>query len=221
MTTVDDMRGEIYEALGGRDDSVVQVAALRGLNAGVYTAYRILEPPESRVEGSLNCGSASGRIDWTSGLTRCDGRIEWVTNDDNDDAKVWLLSHHLLDVLWLPTSGSIQFYSMYGEYFYYRPIPTASETLTVGHIQYPERLDDGSDTIPYAKHEEYILSIATALTFLVLEEVESGSAWTQLADRFNIPAQLVSQIQRLMKGEVDVDYLQGILSEGAFQTGSE
>jgi hypothetical protein len=215
MATVNELRSEIYEALGGRDDSVAQVAALRGLNAGVYAAYRTLEPPECRITGDIVAGAAAGYFDWESELTRCDGRIEGVINTSDDDAKVWFIEFHLWNVLWKPVGESILYYTLYGENFYYKPIPTSSETLRLFYIQYPARLTLGADTIPYPKHEEYILSVATTLSFLVLEEVESGGAWNQLAEQYNMPATLISQMQRLMRGEVDIEHLQRIVSKGS------
>lgn len=214
MTTVDEMRAEIYEGLGGRDDSVIQEASLRGLNAGCYSAFLLFQPPECRVRADLNCGSSDGWVSYSTALTR-PFRFEAVRNTDDADKKVWPVEFNLWDILRMPTSGSIQFFALYGTDFYYKPIPSASETVRIWYMQYPARLTAGDGVIPYPKHEDYILSIAQAFSFLVLEEDQSAGVWNQLADRFGIPDLQLSQIQRMMRGEVDVDYLSRVLSKSS------
>jgi len=211
MTTINDMLSEVYSGLGGRSDSLAQVASLRGLNAGIQLYNLVNEPPESRTRQNYSTGGG-GSFNWVTTLTR-PLRVEQVRNSSNSNKPVWFIPYPMWDLtLHLhPTSGSCLFYTLYGTWFYYRPEPTTAETLVLTTLVYPARVVAGDD-YPFAAGEDYVISVAHTFAFLVLEEGDSAKLWTQLADVLQVGESTITQVRRLMQEEVKYhDDVRGVL----------
>lgn len=199
MTTFLEIQTELIANLGGRDDTDAIAAIKRGINAGIFAAAFTFEPPELRTTGNLIATNGGGSVLITS-LTR-PLRIESVYNTTGS-APVYSLPYKMLEILWLPTSGNVQFYSMFGNSMYYKPDPTGNETLLTSYLQYPARLDDDSDLYPFNTAEDYVLVLATAYAFAFLEEGETSAMWAKLGETYGLPEAMVTKIRRVMRGEV-------------------
>lgn len=196
--TLGTLKGEIFNAVA-RSDDVTAGFAERGINVGIMLYAATHEPPELRTNGSLTALANGNALDLTS-LTRF-LRIDRIYNATGSN-EVYPLSFREIEVLWLPTSGYVQFYAVHGNALYYRPHPTGNEILTAYFLQYPARLADDDTEYPFSTGEDYALMIATAFTWLCFEEDEIGNVWAGLAERFNISQDILNTIRALLREEV-------------------
>ncbi len=203
MTDFSTLYQEIQSSIGreSASDSLAVTVSKRGVNVGLFAAAFLFEPPELRTTGDL---TASNTQDYValSGLTRC-YRVESVYNSTGS-CHVYFLPYTQRQLLWLPTSGYVRFWSLYGNTLYYKPIPSSSETLSVSYFQYPTKLDADDDTFPFPTLEGYVLGIGTEYAWACLEEGESSQMWSKLADKYSIPETAVSLIRRQIGKEVSL-----------------
>lgn len=218
MSTLLDLKNEVVFACGGRDDTDFLEAIERGINAGLLTASLLFEPPELRVSGSLTAPSTDTKVSLT-GLTR-PWRIEEVFNESSAEA-LFKLPFWALNTTWLPSSGSVQFWALYGQVLHYRPQPDSNETLTVYYLQYPDQLGADSDEFPFsASLEGFTLAFAKEWAFGVLEEKESSDLWAGIVTALGVPEATSAEVRRLLREEWKFgNNVQGTLSKGSSQAG--
>jgi len=198
MATLKDLTDEIIRGLGRSDSDAVEFARL-GVNGGLYAAAILFEPPELKTSETGTAVNAGTAVD-LSALTRL-LRVDSVYNTTGSQ-EVFILPHSLLNVLYLPTTGNVNFYSIYGQSLYYRPLPTGDETLTIYFFSYPTRLYDNGDTFPLGDHmRDFVLSFANAYAWANLEEVEDADMWLKINDKLGLPAATLTQVRRLMQKE--------------------
>ncbi len=203
MTTLLDLTTIIQSNVARPGDVDAKAWAVRGINAGMYAAALMFEPPELRVVEDGTAVAAGTAVDLAT-LTRF-LRVDEVYNATGSN-RVWPLSFQQLQSLWLPSTGGVQYYALHGKSLYYKPLPSGNETLNIYHFSYPVRLSGDSDVFPLdSQHEEFVLSLGTAYTWACQEEVEDVGMWVGLADKFAIPEAQVTQIRRMLREEVPRD----------------
>lgn len=200
MTTLLDLTTIIQSNVARVGDEDAKAWAVRGVNAGMYTAALMFEPPELRTVANGTAVAAGTAIDLTS-LQRL-LRVDEVYNDTGSQ-KVWPLNFQQLESLWLPTSGSVSFFALHGWSLYYRPLPFGNEILNIYYFGYPDRLDQDADVFPlHTQHEEFVMSFGTAYTWACLEELEDVDMWMKITDKLTIPEATITQIRRMLREEV-------------------
>ena len=211
MTTLGDLKDEIYAATGGREDTVVQVAAERGINAGLLVATHLFEPPQqiTTYDKAIN---TTGTMTFDE-LTRAI-RINQVYNTTRSK-KVHMLEYNLLDVIYQADDADpdIELYAQHGLTLYFRPVPTSSQDIRLWYLQYPERLNDDSDSLPFELHQDLVLALGNIFVQAVLEETENVNMWSSLMTQVGAPEVEPGLIRRLLKGEIPYDYLQRAVSK--------
>lgn len=214
MTTLLALNQEVQELIA-RDDTTAKTMITRGINAGIVAATILYEPPEQRTTSNLTASNGVASVA-LSGLTRW-LRIEEVYNSTGSN-RVWPLSYHQLNSFYLPTSGNVIFYALYGGTMYYKPTPSQDETLNVYFLQYPARVSNDGDTLPLSYYEDFILSFSTAFAFASLEEGESEQIWERIAAQLNLPFSALTKVRSVMREELPSgNDLQRALSESSAQ----
>lgn len=204
MTQYSTLYQEVQKSIG-RDsagDAFAVTVCKRGINIGLFAAALMFEPPELRSRGDLTALSTQDYV-LLSGLTRC-YRVESVYNSTGEN-HVYPIPYNRRNMYWLPTSGDVQFWCLYGNTLYYNPTPSASQTLQVSFLGYPVALDADADVFPFPTLEGYVLALGTEYAWGCLEEPESTGVWNKLAEKYGIPETIVSTIRRRMGEEVSID----------------
>lgn len=207
MTTRLELTEEVLEAIGRPDDAAAKAYAVRGINAGIITVGLLFEPPELRTDGTLTALTTQNHVDMST-LTRL-LRVDVVWNSTGS-IHVWPLPFRLLQVLNLPSSGNVEYYSQFGNTMYYKPIPTVAETLNVFYVQQPARLTDDTDLYPFEMHEDVVLAIGIEIAFGFLEEDGMVGAWQKITDRLGVPQTAAVQIRKALREEIDIEQLQRV-----------
>jgi hypothetical protein len=211
VTTLGDLKAEVYEAAGGRNDTVVQTAAERGLNAGLLMATYIFEPPEQVAHADLTVTSAAELA--LTALTRLI-RVNQVYNVSrskvvNTLEYKWLNRVHIDE----PTNPDVEYYSQMGTSLFFRPVPTASQSITLWYLQYPARLTLDAEALPFELHQDFVLAMGNIFVQAVVEENENVVMWSNLMTAVGTPEVEPTMISKLLRGEVSYDYIQRALSK--------
>lgn len=199
MTTLATLRDEVYRSLGNRNDTDAQVWADRGINVGMIAYTLLNEPPECRTLGYGNAVAAGTVIVLSTQLTR-HVRLERVYNNTGS-CPVLFIPFRMWDLLYFPTSGNVQFYTLYGNSLYYKPLPTSTEQLYLYYFQLPARLDDSTDVYPFAMGEDFVLAFAKKWAWACLEEKEDSDMWSGLATDLALPEKLISDLRKYVREE--------------------
>lgn len=216
MPTLDELRSEVYKAIGNRSGTDEQVWAARGINVGILAFALLTEPPECRTSGYGNAVLAGTVININTQLTR-PIRLERVYNVTRS-CPVLEVPFRMWDLLWLPTTGYVTYFTLHGYNMYYAPFPTGTEQLQMWYFQYPARLDDGADEYPFKGGEDFVLSFAKRWAWAQLEEKEDSEMWSTIANDLVLPEKLVSDLRKYTREEWGYESnVQRALQPGAAQ----
>jgi len=195
---------EVQDSIGrdSTSDTFAISIAKRGVNVALFAAALLFEPPELRTEEDLTALSTQDYVA-ISGLTRS-YRIESVYNETGSN-HVYPIPYKMRDIYYLPTSGNVLFWSVYGNTLFYNPTPSSSETLNISHLQYPAALSSDGDAFPFPTLEGYVLSMATEYAWAALEEDESAQIWNRVSEKLSLPEGLGRKIRQLIAREVPTD----------------
>lgn len=212
MTTLLELLTEGYGHMG-RSDTTVKTMLTRGINAGLIATVILHEPPEARANSNLTAVAAGTAIDISSGLTRY-LRVEEVYNSTQSQ-KVWPLNFHQLEAFPMPTGTGVLYYALYGDEMYYKPYPSSNETLKTHYLQYPTRLTDDGDTVPYDFYQDFVLGFASMFAFACIEEGESVQIWERIGQNLGIPFSILARVRGILREEaVNVRDVQDVMAEG-------
>jgi len=73
-------------------------------------------------------------------------------------------------------------YTIWGNYFYWRPVPDAVYTYHVRHVSWPSDISAGTTTEPIARSGGVLVAYASAMMFAQFENQESSALWFTIAD---------------------------------------
>lgn len=196
MTAFGTLYQEVQDSIArsnANDTFAVQIAK-RGVNAGMMAAGLIFEPPEMRTSANLVALTTQEYVS-TANLTRLQ-RIEEVYNE-TANARVYPLPFNMRNTFWIPPANNVQFYSMHGWLMYYKPTPTANNTLNIYFLQYPAVLSDANTAFPFPTLEAYVISFATEYAWACLEESDSQQIWTRVNEKLTLPEGMAAKIRLL------------------------
>lgn len=211
MTLVSAMITDLRHATA-QSGTAADAIMLRAINAGIVASACIHRPPSLRTSGTLTASSGQKYVSLST-LSR------WMTVDEvyntSGSCKVWPLELSDLEVLPLPTTGSILYFAVHGNTLYYRPQPTENETLTVYYLAFPARMTATSDTLPLPEHEDFIFSFAQAFTWAGFEEDTASGLWQKIGDALSISHKEITQIREVLNRQVPNVYdIQAALPKG-------
>jgi hypothetical protein len=192
-----------------RTDGVAVLAAREAVNTGIQLAALAYEPSELRIEGTLTTATDGQALDLSSVLTRF-LRMERVYNATGKN-NVFPLSFEELEMLWLPTTGCVQYYALFGNNFYYKPYPTSAETLNVSYLQYPASLEEDSDEFPYTESlVDFVLTTGTAFAQASIDEKSTIQTWVELAGQLGLSQAAMTKTRKYLREEIGSGELQGV-----------
>lgn len=217
MTTLGDLRSQVYASIGGRDDADAEMWADRGINAGMLAFALLTEPPECKTSGYGNALNTGVALDLTTQLTR-HIRLDRVYNV-TQSVPVQEVPFRMWDLYPLPTSGYVRYFALHGNTLYYKPTPAGTEQLQFWYFQYPARLDDSSDSYPFTAGEDFVLAFAKRWAWACQEEQEDAQMWAGLASDLLLPDKTVADLRKYMREEWGYESnLPGTVSEGTVKS---
>ena len=181
-TSVATLQSELYSFLGGRSDSTIQVASLRGLNLAQLLVAATYEPSELQLNLALSASSSTRTL--AHSLITDLMTVRWVWNNTSDRLVDLFDSAPRMFKVVPPSGAYITALCSDAALLHVRPIPTLTNSLQVHYNAYPAVLLDGS-SLAFSRYDDLILLIATAYCWLVLEEGEASATLDKLIDRIS------------------------------------
>ena len=179
MSTYADLKAQVLSAIG-RDDSVAEAYAEKGLNYGVLSAAILFSPPELdiKTDGAITAGNASAVID-SDVLLR---EIQTLYNS-TDSKKIWLMPKDKFDILTGGLTGPIEFATRHGMTIFFSPTAEHYTEIKVLYSSYPASVTNMAEDLPFINYDSFIVSEATTFSFSCLEEEESAKSFEGIATR--------------------------------------
>jgi len=203
VSTVQAILDDIYQSTGGRNDSVVQSLALRGVNMALMAATLLFKPSTQRTSGIVTATSSSSYVS-LSPLTRW-LVVEEVYNTESN-SKVWYSQFNELDIL--PVTGSsVLIYSVYGNDLYYRPQPSTDENLRVYYLSYPDTVT-ATDSLPFTEGRDFVYNFTQTFVWAALEEGDAAGIWARLSNAMGNAYQELTSLRDALQRQEYGNYLQ-------------
>lgn len=208
MTTLGEIKTELYKSLGGRDDTEAQTWITRGINAGIMVHALMNEPPELKTFAAVVAPTDRNGKELTAELGDDFIRIEQIYNTTGGCA-MYRLPFHMLEVLNLPTGDTVQYYAVHGNYLHARPITVTVQSLQVFYVKYPDRLVSDSDTFPFATGLELVMAIAHRWAWAAMEETDDEKLWSSVSEALGAPETSSAKLRAILGKEFPEDLLKG------------
>jgi hypothetical protein len=120
------------------------------------------------------------------------------------------------DLYPFPSSGYVQYYTLHGNTLYYKPLPASTEQLQLWYLQYPERLDDASDSYPFQGGEDFVLAFAKRWAWACQEEIDNDKMWSSISSDLALPEKVISDLRKYVREEWGYELdLSNALSKGS------
>lgn len=197
MTTYLEFKNFVYTNIA-RDssDTLAALVVPKAVNYAIDIAAILFKPPELSTSANLTLTAGTTYITVTQKFI--DIITAYNTSDSN---KLWFIPYELFNSL-KPSTTSIKYFSLFGTRLYVNTSSLADKTITIYYVAHPTELSADDDEIEFTQHDAFIISIATALCFAVLEEGDSADIWARVGDAFGAGAIKSAQLKEVVSGSV-------------------
>jgi len=197
MTTFLEFKNLIYTNIG-RDstDSAMALVVPVAINYALKTAAALFKPPEMFTETDQVVTNGTNSHTFTSSFIDLIS-IYNVTGSN----ELGFIAYENFRVL-VPTTTDVKYYTVFGRYIILNTTVSADTTLRIGYIAYPDDLENDDDEPSFDEHDSYIVSVATAICWAVLEEGDSVQVWESVASALGLPMLKASQAKEVFSGKM-------------------